>query len=265
VVRFRPSNNRQPPNYLGRRLQWRLLVLVLGLGVTVLLLNSVRRPKTARFLDRVFAPAVEEPRISDEQIRELVRSLPTNSNPQDTFRMPAPGGAKQATSSEYFQAVQPQLLESIRDNTYFRSVETEAWFHLLDILQQSVPEELAEASLGEVGYVQMVQQPHVYRGRIVTVSGTVRRSEVVEVAENNIGLQQYYLLTMRPAGRQIWPIRIYCLELPDGFPLGEDVSASVIAHGFFFKNWSYQWEGGPGLAPILLARTVQWLDRGSDL
>jgi len=265
VVRFRPSNNRRPPNYLGRRLQWRLLALVLGLGVTVLLLNSVRRPKTARFLDRVFAPAVEEPRISDEQIRELVRSLPTNSNPQDTFRMPAPGGAKQATSSEYFRAVQPQLLESIRDNTYFRSVETEAWFHLLDILQQSVPEELAEASLGEVGYVQMVQQPHVYRGRIVTVCGTVRRAEVVEVAENNIGLQQYYLLTIRPAGRQIWPIRVYCLELPDGFPLGEDVSASVIVHGFFFKNWSYQWEGGPGLAPILLARTVQWLDRESDL
>ena len=188
MVRFRPSNNRRrPPNYLGRRLQWRLLALVLGLGVTVLLLNSVRRPKTARFLDRVFAPAVEEPRISDEQIRELVRSLPTNSNPQDTFRMPAPDGAKQAASSEYFRAVQPQLLESIRDNTYFRSVETEAWFHLLDILQQSVPEELAEASLGEVGYVQMVQQPHAYRGRIVTVCGTVRRAEVVEVAENNIG------------------------------------------------------------------------------
>jgi len=265
VVRFRPSNNRWPPNYLGRRLQWRLLALVLGLGVTVLLLNSVRRPKTARFLERVFAPAVEEPRISDEQIRELVRSLPTNSNPQDTFRMPAPDGAKQATSSEYFRAVQPQLLESIRDNTYFRSVETEAWFHLLDILQQSVPEELAEASLGEVGYVQMVQQPHAYRGRIVTVCGTVRRAEVVEVAENNIGLQKYYLLTMRPAGRQIWPIRVYCLELPDDFPLGGDVSASVIVHGFFFKNWSYQWEGGPGLAPILLARTVQWLDRGSDL
>ena len=265
MVRFRPSNNRWPPNYLSRPLQWRLLALVLGLGATLFLLNSVRQPKAVKFLDRVFAPAVEDPTISDAQIRELVTSLPNNSNPQDAFRMPAPDGAKQATSAEYFKAVQPQLLESIRDNTYFRSVETEAWFHLLDILQKSLPEELAAASLGEVGYVQMVQQPHVYRGRLVTICGTVRRAEVVEVAENNIGLQTYYLLTVRPAGRQIWPIRIYCLELPDGFPLGEDVSASVVAHGFFFKNWSYQWEGGPGLAPILLARTVNWLDRGSDL
>ena len=238
---------------------------MLGLGATLFLLNSVRQPKAAKFLDRVFAPAVEDPTISDAQIRELVTSLPNNSNPQDAFRMPAPDGAKQATSAEYFKTVQPQLLEASRDNTYFRSVETEAWFHLLDILQNSLPEELAAASLGEVGYVQMVQQPHVYRGRLVTVCGTVRRAEVVEVAENNIGLQTYYLLTVRPAGRQIWPIRIYCLELPDGFPLGEDVSASVVAHGFFFKNWSYQWEGGPGLAPILLARTVNWLDRGSDL
>lgn len=265
MVRFRPSNNRWPPNYLGRPLQWRLLALVLGLGATLFLLNSARQPKTAKFLDRVFGPAVEDPPISDAQIRELVNSLPPHSNPQDAFRLPAPDGVKQATSAEYFRAVQPQLLESIRDNTYFRSVETEAWFHLLGILQKSLPEELAAASLGEVGYVQMVQQPHVYRGRLVTVCGTVRRAEVVEVAENNIGLQTYYLLTVRPAGRQIWPIRIYCLELPDGFPLGKDVSASVVAHGFFFKNWSYQWEGGPGLAPILLARTVDWLDRGSDL
>ena len=238
---------------------------MLGLGATLFLLNSARQPKTAKFLDRVFSPAVEDPPISDAQIRELVNSLPPHSNPQDAFRLPAPDGVKQATSAEYFRAVQPQLLESIRDNTYFRSVETEAWFHLLAILQKSLPEELAAASLGEVGYVQMVQQPHVYRGRLVTVCGTVRRAEVVEVAENNIGLQTYYLLTVRPAGRQIWPIRIYCLELPDGFPLGKDVSASVVAHGFFFKNWSYQWEGGPGLAPILLARTVDWLDRGSDL
>ena len=238
VVRFHRSNNRWPPNYLGRSLQWRLLALVLGLGMTVFLLNGVRRPQTVRFLDRVFVPAVEEPRISDGQIRELVRPLSMDSKPQNTFRMPPSGGARQATSSEYFQGVQPQLLESIRDNTYFRSMETEAWFHLLDILQQSLPEELAGASQGEVGYVQMVQQPHVYRGQIVTVGGMVRRVEVVEVPENDIDLQKYYLLTMRPAGRQIWPIRIYCLELPDGFPLGEDVSANVIVHGFFFKNWS---------------------------
>ena len=264
MVRFRPSN-RRPPNYLGRPLQWRLLALILGLGATLFLLNSARQPKTAKFLDRVFGPAVEDPPISDAQIRELVNSLPPHSNPQDAFRLSASDGVKQATAAEYFRAVQPQLLESIRDNTYFRSVETEAWFHLLGILQKSLPEELAAASLGEVGYVQMVQQPHVYRGRLVTVCGTARRAEVVEVAENNIGLQTYYLLTVRPAGRQIWPIRIYCLELPDGFPLGEDVSASVIAHGFFFKNWSYQWEGGPGLAPILLARTVDWQDQGSDL
>jgi hypothetical protein len=51
---------------------------------------------------------------------------------------------------------------------------------------------------------------------------------------------------------------MYVLELPVGFPRGDDIRANVTVDGLFFKNWSFPYEGGMGLAPVIVARSVQW-------
>jgi hypothetical protein len=33
---------------------------------------------------------------------------------------------------------------------------------------------------------------------------------------------------------------------------------NITVNGIFFKNWSYSWQEGLGLAPVILAKTVEW-------
>lgn len=263
-IMVRLQKKRRPRNFLDRREQWRLLALVLALGLVVVVMNEVRRPETEALLARVFSGERvlrdAEPPVSDAGIAALV-SQRNDDRPVDAFRTPSVGGAVAVADDRYYPGVRPELLDAIRDNTVFRNAETDAWFHLWEILQSSTPQDLAGAASGEVGYVEMVEQPKAYRGRLVTVRGTARRVETLQPAENGLGLERFYVLTLRPAGSQIWPIRVYCLELPSEFPRAGDVSAEIAATGFFFKNWSYRWQGGMGLAPVVLARGIKWLDR----
>jgi hypothetical protein len=212
-------------------------------------MSQFRRPELAARLERVFT--------QPDPVTES--GPPGDSLPPGTFR--APRDLKQEiATSEFFPGVQPALLESVRDNSSFRSVETAAWFHLWQQLQLATREQLDAASRGVIDYAQFVDQPQTYRGHIVTVRGTARRVEVVQPAENELGLKQMYLLTLRPPGGQIWPVRVYALEMPRGLLRGNDLRHEVQATGFFFKNWSYQWQGGLGLAPVILAREVQLLE-----
>ncbi len=151
-------------------------------------------------------------------------------------------------------------LATIRDNTYFRTSEKDAWFELISILQRTPPAELAARSVGEVGYVQLVQQPSAYRAKVVTVRGTVRQVTVEKPAANDLGLESYFRLVIQPSGGEIWPIFVYALELPADFPRGETVAVDVSATGFFFKNLSYPWRDGIGIAPVVVAKEVTRLD-----
>jgi hypothetical protein len=49
---------------------------------------------------------------------------------------------------------------------------------------------------------------------------------------------------------------VYCLDLPEEFPKREDLAVDVAATGYFFKNLSYRWQDGVGIAPVILAKTV---------
>ena len=49
---------------------------------------------------------------------------------------------------------------------------------------------------------------------------------------------------------------MYCLELPEDFPESDDPAIDVTATGYFFKNLSYRWQDGLGIAPVILAKSV---------
>ncbi len=117
---------------------------------------------------------------------------------------------------------------------------------------------MEQASTGRVGFLQLDEQPNVYRGRLVTIGGVVRSAKRVKAPENAYGVKQYYQLWLQPERSEGELIVVYSLKVPAGFPLGPELDADCTATGFFFKRWAYLGKSGPLTAPLILSRTISW-------
>ncbi len=262
---------RRPPDYLARGPQLRLLTLVFGLAAVLFLMSRLREADIVAALGRVFGLAqardvVQVEDITEDEIAALLEDGNADRLPADAVRViaspPTPLPAAPGLDDPRPISIDPAWLAAIEDNTRFRAAEVAAWFQILQILAATSPAKIAAASTGEISYVQLLRQPELYRGKVVSVKGTVRQAIAVAPAANDLELKTYYRLVIRPAGGT-WPVVVYTLELPDGFPLGEQVDEEVRLSGFFFKNWSYPQQEGLGLAPVLLTRTIDWQPRDS--
>ncbi len=211
----------------ARRLRWRLWALWIALGLVLLVMRNLQRPETAHRLGQLFPPPLSQ--------------------------------TAQAVAIDAPLAIAADIdLSAIKDNARFLSKERPAWFALFAQLQARTSQQLAGAATAELTYAQLLGQPEVYRGRLVTVRGTVVREEVQQPAENDLGIETYHRLWLEPAGGGQWPLVVYVLDLPEQFPRGDKIRATILVRGFFFKNWSYPWQEGMGLAPVVLAREVGW-------
>jgi len=155
------------------------------------------------------------------------------------------------------------LLQAVQDNTSFRPQEQAAWFALLALLEQSTPSSLQQKSVGNLSYAQLLGQPAEYRGKVVTLHGTVLREEPLRAPTNSRGILDYHRLILQPSGGGEWPFVVYALKLPANFPRGTSIRARIEVRGYFFKNWSYSWGDGLGLAPVVLAKNVRWLQEAA--
>ena len=82
----------------------------------------------------------------------------------------------------------------------------------------------------DVEYVQLVDQPNVYRGKLVTVRGTARQITQEKPAANDLGIESYYRVVVQPADGANWPIIVYCLELPPECHAGDELSSRRERH-----------------------------------
>ena len=94
---FHPNPRRPPRNYLARREQWRLLALVMSLGLVVILMAQLRQPEARVLLGRVFGledtpPAADsrEPDVQADEIAALLKDATAAPLPPGTFRSPLP-------------------------------------------------------------------------------------------------------------------------------------------------------------------------------
>jgi hypothetical protein len=158
----------------------------------------------------------------------------------------------------YFPGIIASYLALVRDDTIFRYEERDAWFNLLDVLNRTDEKSLEAASLGFVTYAQLFRQSRQYRGRLVRVSGTVRRAEPMEAPENDCGIKRYTRLWLFPTDNPSTPVVVYCLQLPEGFPTGRELVEEVELTGFFFKRWPYAGPKDVWTTPLLAAKTVRW-------
>ena len=237
---------------VSARLRWRLWMLLLALGLVVVAMRQLNQPSTARRLGQLFG-AAERP--AAEASDEAIVLAPTELIDVPRVDRPTAEPPRATTSVE---ATDDDPLSRVQDNTYFRPSEDEAWFGLFARLQSTSVEQLKGESLGDLAYAQLLKQPDAYRGKVVTIRGTLRREEVVVAPENELGITNYHRLIIQPAGGGHWSMVVYCLQLPAELPRGENLLTPIVVHGFFFKNWSYAWRDGMGIAPVVLANGVEW-------
>jgi hypothetical protein len=160
-------------------------------------------------------------------------------------RPPLPPGAR----ADYLQTVE--------DDTVFRPAEADAWFHLLDLLKQPQIQKLA-GEARRVSYAQLQRQPAAYRGQLVQVEGTARGAFYKKAPKNSYGITGYHQLWIEAKGGPPNPIVVYCLDVPQGFPSGEELDAQVSLAGFSYKRWAYESRGGITTAPVVLAAALNW-------
>lgn len=257
----------KPRNYLARREQWRLLVLVMALGLVLILMAEARKPHRWHWIttlgsnrgDRQAALASADQQPIDTRV---VKASPGQQD-LDTFysSAPLPEKAEKDISGRYFPGVKPEYLKLVRDDTTFRPQEEQAWFNLLGILKNTDDAALRRASTGRTTFTQLFKQSRAYRGELVDTRGTVRRVHQLPTPENEHGIRRFYQVWLFPDDNPSSPMVVYCLHLPEDFPTGMQVEADVELTGFFFKRWLYPAVDSLRRAPTLVARTVRWHKR----
>jgi hypothetical protein len=232
------------------------LVLVLTLGLVVILTFEAARPERWFWMWGGRPPA-ERAMVPPKPIDNSVTEPPAADHRRLEATAAAP--AEKAAGGRYFPGVQPELLKTIRDDTILRRTETDAFYHLLQLLADSSEQELTAASAGHVTFAQLFQQSNEYRGELVTVRGTVRRAVEKTAPPNDYGLGQYYEVWIVPHDQRDSPLVVNCLELPAAFPQSDSLAEDASITGFYFKRFAYQaGDGRLHTTPLLLAKTVAW-------
>jgi len=182
------------------------------------------------------------------------------------------------TTLDQGTSISPTLLAVIDDNSAgIRPEERAVYFRGLKLAQETPKSNLKEAAdkLQEQRrkanpkyahvpakdfpqFVDLFENPDVYRGRAVSLRGTIRRLTKYDPGKNNQGIKEVYEGWIYTADSNSNPAVVIFTSKPPELVLGADITDEIRATGYFFKIYDYQSQGGPGKAPMLLAGTVDW-------
>lgn len=187
--------------------------------------------------------------------------------PVDAFRASKPARNPLVAESlvgdsrEYLSGITSDLFAAVEDNSVLRVAENDAWQTVLGVLKQTPQDVIEATSVGYVSFAQLFRQTDSYRGRVVEIRGTVRRSEEIPTRENPHGIERLFRWIVEPAGPSNAPIVVYSLEKPENLGIGADAREDARFFGICFKRWTYAAGDGTRIAPLILAKTVNWQPR----
>lgn len=278
-MRFNRST--PPPDYMSNRFRFRLLGLVVALGLLVIVAEMAIQPEKWYWLTGRPAEEAEKSRFTPEQEAEIAKSRSAQAlSPEEMplregeFRIPAEGEAPKEKTPEppapeadiavtapgSRVQLNPNLLKKVADNTgSIRVQESEAYYAILGLVRDLPPEELAAASQDSLAYTALVDNPELYRGQIISVRGTLQLAYKLPAVPNSsqVGDTWEAWVLTTDSGRR--PYRVVALNIPEDFPVG-DVQRDgmhVTLTGYFFKSYGYpRQDGSSQVAPLLLVRDI---------
>ncbi|MEZ6105212.1 MAG: hypothetical protein R3B96_03660 [Pirellulaceae bacterium] len=155
------------------------------------------------------------------------------------------------------------MLDQIEDLSMgLRKDEQTAWYQMSQLARWESSNEAPSAT--PVSAYELEQQPDLYRGKWVRISGEVRRVDRIGVPERMAGVAPPWLLWIRPAAGPDNVIGVYVRHLPDRFPRPTDAATSLDCRekldvdAVFFKREGYQATDVTRVAPRLIGNDIQW-------
>jgi hypothetical protein len=188
------------------------------------------------------APAAQTPSATEDQlISPSAAESPANLDTEDLTRV---------------------KLKGVEDDRRVVPSEWGEWLRVFGLLKQTSLSALEAARPQPVSFLQMFDQPEVYRGRLIRTQGYIRRAHRVHPPRNSFGIDYYHQLWLQVDDHPSDPVAVWCLEVPAGFPLGMAIEERAEIVGYFFKITTYlAGDGKIRRAPLLLAREIRWQPR----
>jgi hypothetical protein len=144
------------------------------------------------------------------------------------------------------------VFESVTDRTAMSFRDNAAYAYLLDKARQQLPSDLARQSRRDILLTHLWERPELYRGVPVHLLGTALRVLRFESKLSQTGwLYEAWIVT--PDATR-YPYSCVFEEVPEGFPLGPNVSERVVFNGYFLKIMKYQAGDVPRGAPVLVGK-----------
>ncbi len=154
-------------------------------------------------------------------------------------------------------------ISAVKDRTEMtRLADGPAWLLVWQRVLQS-----ADSKALEVSHYALMSQPERYRGEPVRIVGELRGIESIQVPRNELGVEGYYALWIKPPGAGTVPYCVYASDLPGNISPPtrgwSDVKLPIAVDGIFFKLRSYLTSKDQvEICPLILSRQVQFLDGG---
>jgi hypothetical protein len=231
---------RRPRNFLSaaehRKLFWLFMPPAIVAVVLLELLTRSGGPP----------PPPREPQI-DTRIEEVAGPPPADDAVQIL-----PPDEPLPLVDEKERSASPRSLAQIRDATFFRQADHDAWLESMLTLQGYEGRSLPPPR--DVGFTELFGQPASFRGRPVRMRGTLRRLERLTPPPNDYGIDAFWQGWLEPAGGPASPVIVHFLELPPGIATGLEIHEPVVVDGCFLKNMAYKASDGVRVAPLVLAR-----------
>ncbi|TWU56120.1 hypothetical protein [Rubripirellula reticaptiva] len=223
--------------------------------------NSLaNRSSLSEIAGHVDALADRQSGLSNEQIAKWQTAMARLSQSPDAV---APNHDQ--TSSHETRAIAAALLASLDDAALSRVVDGSVWrsgdfdlfYRLLDQAANESKQRGTNRSATRVGVVPLLQQPDVFRGHPVRVSGTVARAQRLDARDNVFGITEYWQLWLRPDDGADRPIVAIVPTVPPSIArVDEDASLEsgppAELMGTFLKRLAYQSSAGADLAPVII-------------
>ncbi len=184
------------------------------------------------------------------------------------------------------------LFDRVRDTNRMALVDEdhECFYQLLAAVGRADPSELLGKGEGTFELEPMLTKPETQHGRLVTLTGTVRRVQKILIDEEDVRqrfcINHYYEIDMfvplgneelrlakyrgeeeAPVFRNSYPVHCDVLRLPEGLEVGDEVNQQVRIAGFYFKLWAYKsaYVSAYGrdrrqLAPLFVATTPRLVE-----
>ena len=258
------ERDKQPPPYLNRGDQYRMLGMVALLMFIAVAFDVTRKPENWNWffaMGNEPAPQQELKELDlDDVDFQIKQDQPLNPETFIAVADAVEEGAKEAghQSEGPLRQIPPHLLKEISDQWLgLLRKENEALERMLEQVGNSSAEELMEAARRDVGYRVVNVEPDKHRGELLFLEGTLWRLAAFPFGDpesKEDDLVQAWMFTS-DSGNNPWMVLLP--QKPAGMDWGDKIDQQVKVAGYFFKRYGYATQQGAYVAPMLVAKSLE--------